>query len=269
MKEYTKKEFIEAIKNSGYLFESEIAQFLTKSNFFVETNTIIIDALTNKSREIDLVARYNDFYKQNDNFRFTSIFQFVFELKNNDYPLVLMTKLEPTPNTILYESLKEARTFEENTKAYDEPELYLDFIYNLDSNIYTQYCSFKEKKSKGKELMAFHPDNLHLDFSKIVQYCDEMIERWETSDSHYNRYILYLPILLLKNDLYELDINTDLEPELKKVDRSKFVYNYHKDGFSISTVIFVVTQKDLKSFLDEMILFSNSYKNQVVKQYNE
>ncbi len=150
MKEYTKKDFIQAIKNSGYLFESEIAQFLTKSNFFVETNTIIIDDLTNKSREIDLVTRYNDYLKQNDDFRFTSIFQFVFELKNNDYPLVLMTKLEPTPNTILCESLKETRTFEENTKVYDEPELYLDFIYNLDSNIYTQYCSFKEKKPRVK-----------------------------------------------------------------------------------------------------------------------
>ncbi len=116
--------------------------------------------------------------------------------------------------------------------------------------------------------MAFHPDNLHLGFSKIVQYCDEMIERWDTNDSQYNRYILYLPILLLKNDLYELDINTNLEPELKKVYRSKFNYNYHKDGFSISTVIFVLTQKGLKPFLDEMILFSNSYKDQVVKQYS-
>lgn len=268
-RDYTKLDFIKAIKNSGYLFESEIAQLLTARDFFVETNSIIIDPKTGKDREIDIVAEYFDKKNQTLNFEFISLFKFVFELKNNDYPLILMTKLEPTPNTILYECLKEARTFKVDAKIYDDPQIYLDFIFNLDSNIYTQYCSFKEKKNKANDLMAFHPDTLNAGFSKITQYCDEQIESWESNESNYNRYVLYLPILLIKNDIYELGFDKNSDPTLRKVNRSKFVYNYHKNGFHKSSVIFIINEKGLEPFLSEMLEFSKRMEAEVSKQYSE
>jgi hypothetical protein len=51
-----KNDLIEAIKRSGYLLESEIASILARSNFFIESNQVIEDPVTGKSREIDLIG---------------------------------------------------------------------------------------------------------------------------------------------------------------------------------------------------------------------
>ncbi len=53
-------EMIDAIKRSGYLLESLISKYLSQSGFFVESNQVIVDPYTGKSREIDLVAEYHD-----------------------------------------------------------------------------------------------------------------------------------------------------------------------------------------------------------------
>jgi hypothetical protein len=56
--EITKEEMLEALNRSGYLMESEIASMLAEFGFFIETNQVIEDKFTGKSREIDLLAEY-------------------------------------------------------------------------------------------------------------------------------------------------------------------------------------------------------------------
>jgi hypothetical protein len=55
--EFSENEIIDALQRSGYLFESEISQYLSQSGFFVESNQVILDPITRKNRELDLIVR--------------------------------------------------------------------------------------------------------------------------------------------------------------------------------------------------------------------
>jgi len=253
----TKKDLLEAIRRSGYLFESEIANTLANAGFFIETNQVVKDPVTGKSREIDLTAEY---YERDDKeragLRAYSRIHFIFEIKNNIFPLVLMTKYEFSPNIDIWESIKEIQTTPEGIDWSASEGFYDKLLMENDQNLYTQYCSFEHKKNKDKNktLMALHPEQVHKGLSKITQYCEEVIEFWNDreKDDVYRKF-LYLPVLLIKDDLYELRINKNSKPHLNKVDESKLIFNYHfKENPKMSTV-WVVTQKGFLKFMKNMV----------------
>lgn len=132
-----------------------------------------------------------------------------------------MTQFEHSPNIEDWYGLKEYLTIPENIN-YNTPEVFWEeLVQQKRGSIFTQYCSFQKKKGNG-ELMALHPDNIHNGLSKIVQYCEESIgdrEYTEKPDG-YLRHFIYLPILLISENLYELRHSDSNEPELTKVDSS-------------------------------------------------
>ena len=78
--EISKSEMLEALKRSGYLLESEISAFLANQGFFVETNQVIEDPITGKSREIDLIAEYYEYKQDRSSYKCASGIKFVFEI---------------------------------------------------------------------------------------------------------------------------------------------------------------------------------------------
>ena len=93
-----KSEMMDTLNRSGYLLESEISTFLANQGFFVETNQVIEDPVTGKSREIDLIAEYYEYKKERSSYKCASKIHFVFEIKNNVSPLVLLTQFSFSPN---------------------------------------------------------------------------------------------------------------------------------------------------------------------------
>ena len=174
--EISKEEMLEAISRSGYLLESEIASMLTKLGYFTETNGIIIDSTSGKGRELDLVAEYYEYSQKHEDIHATACIKYVFEIKNNNQPLVLLTRYESSPYTEPYTYYKEAHT---SPKEIEEPtDSYISFYEELfeqqNHKFFTQYCSFqRKKKGKEDELMACHPEMLHSGLLKICQYCEE------------------------------------------------------------------------------------------------
>lgn len=248
----SKKELLDAIKRSGYLFESEISYKLSREGFFVESNQIVEDPITGKNREIDLLAEYNKYDKKSSDHKLLSKIKFIFEIKNNIYPLVLMTKFEFSPNVVIWESFKEAITKPDDIE-WDGTEGFYWTLSPDDESLFTQYCSFDRKKG-NKELMASHPEMLYSGLSKITQYCEEQVENWEESENDkYFRDFLYLPVLLIKNDLFELEINESSQPKLKKVEESKLVFNYYYKGDQKISIVYVVTEKGFSHFMKNMI----------------
>ncbi len=249
-------DLLAAIKRSGYLLESEIASILARAGFFIESNQVIEDPITGKSREIDLIAEYYDGYDNlSPDQKVCSKINFVFEIKNNSYPLVLMTKFEFSPNIEIWESLKEMQTIPEGVDASSSDGFYEKLLANNKEALYTQYCSFGHKKDNtNNELMALHPEQVYTGLSKITQYCEEQMERWVDfgTDRYYRRF-LFLPVLLIKDDLYELTLDTKLQPELHKVDESKLVFNYYFKGTPKISTIWVVTKKGFMTFVKNMI----------------
>jgi len=269
----TKKEMLDALDRSGYLLESKIAKDLSQSGFFIESNQVIEDPVTGKNREIDLTAEY---YSENKflEFKIFPKIKFVFEIKNNIFPVVLLTDFEFSPNIIPEEGLKEALTIPLgiNYPWYDS--FYKEIIYNRKPLMYTQYCSFHKKKSND-ELMALHPDSLYEGLSKITHYCEQMIKLYDQNlvykasekirkQEKYLRHRLFIPILLINDDLYELR-----NEKLIKVESSILMYNYHFNKEPKIANVFVVTKKGYKKFIKEMLEIENIVGEKMINTIKE
>ena len=247
--EYNEKTLLDALSRSGYLLESEIAKYLSARDYDVDTNHMIKDPFTGKGREIDLTAERRSFKNIYNNKCWAQI-QLVFEIKNNSAPIVLLTEYEWSTNFDNSEILKEFKTIPTSlNQMYLHDPFWADIVTYNTKTIYTQYCSFQQK-NKGGELMALHPDNIHSGLSKIVQYCDEAMKS-ECDQDDYLRHFLYLPVLLIQDDLFELAVGND-EPSLKKVESSALLYNYHNDGKRCAAFVYVVTKKGFPKFLESM-----------------
>lgn len=264
----TKEEMLEALNRSGYLMESEISSMLAEFGFFIESNQVIEDKSTGKSREIDLIAEYYNYKEQNLGYKVASKIKFIFEIKNNLFPIVLLTKWEFSPNIEDWTGLKEALTIPDKLK-YDWYDSYYKRLIQNNNRIYTQYCSFQKKKAND-ELMALHPDNIHEGLSKITQYSEEMVKLYdkdllyERTDTDYKdeyfRHFLFMPVLLLNDELFELHDN-----KLQQVDSSVLVYNYHFDKEPKMAYVFVVTKKGFPKFIERMVKIDEEIEEIMIK----
>ncbi len=260
----TEEEILIAISKSGYLFESEISKFLSDNGFFVESNVIFQDPITGKNREIDIVAEtFNDF-STSDFDRVNCKICYYFELKNNDFPLVLLTKLQFNPNTP-EDIFKEILTVPSGIN-YDSYSAFTEELYDQHQNFYTQYCSFSKKRND--EIMASHPEELYSSLSKLCWYCEkstiETNELFEKITNKYFRHWLNLPVLLMNNDLYELTVDVGQEkPKLEKVKYSRLLLNFHFNDRPTSSVIYVVTKDYLSEWLLEMDKLETKVRTQM------
>ena len=248
----SEKEMLEALNRSGYLLEAEISRTLAEAGFFIETNQVIEDPITGKSREIDLTAEYYYYDKERSSYKVAARVYYIFEIKNNLFPIVLLSRFEFSPNIEAWLGLKEAMTLPKELR-YDAYESFYEVLIQKRTAIYTQYCSFQKKKENDK-LMALHPDIIHSGLAKITQYCEEMVKMYDkdllykdSDKDDYFRHFLFLPILLINDDLYELR-NENLE----KVNSSILIYNYYYDKDPKMAYIFVVTKKGFPAFMNSM-----------------
>ena len=251
MKEWKKDDLLKALTNSGYLFESEIANKLSRLGYFVEANTSTLDPITGKSREIDIFCEYREFDERCDRNNVVAATRFVFEIKNNDFPLILMTNHDHSPNVSTWESLKIAETVPEELD-FNKYNGYFEKMINsnLLSDIYTQYCTFELKKNG--ELMATHSESLYSGLNKIVNHCEDLVYAWNGEEREYVddflRNFLYFPVLLLKDHLYELTIINN-SPSINKVESSLLLFSYHYKGKPSIALIQVLTERYLEQFL--------------------
>lgn len=269
----TEAEIIESLQRSGYLLESEISKYLSSLGYFVESNLVIKDPITGKSREIDLVAECYIPEEEHIEYKVAASIKFVFEIKNNIQPVVLLTDYQYSPNQELYNSLKTIRTGR-------IPSFDIDFsdelipMSNEDGNLYSQYCSFQRKKETD-ELMATHSEEIYSGLAKITQYCEEAIEAWNESEeaavsgdydrNDYDRNFLHLPVLLVKDDLFELDINEGT-PTLKAVPYSRLILNYHFKETPKTALVYFVTKEGLPGFLQNMLAIEKKIETQMLER---
>lgn len=254
--EFDKDEMLEALQRSGYLLESEISKFLSQASFFVESNQVILDPITGKNREIDLIAEYYDWDKPIGKSKCCAKIRFIFEIKNNNTPFVLLTEYQHSPTLEDWVGLKETITIPEGLQYDSWKSYYSELIDSEHFSIFTQYCSFQRKKEKSKELMAIHPDNVASGLDKIAQYCEVKLEERETIENTdgYFRHFINIPILLIADDLFELKLMENNKPNLTKVDSSILIYNYHDVAHEPTMAfVFVVTKKGFENFIQYML----------------
>jgi len=259
-------EMLEALSRSGYLLEAEISRELRELDFFVETNLVIEDPITGKSREIDIAAEYYDRNSPSTMVRAIAKIEFVFEVKNNLYPLVLLNEFDFSPRIEDWAGLKEDIACPQTIKYEQYDNYYESLIGKNKGGIFSQYCSFQRKK-QNNDLMALHPDNVHTGISKIVQYCEECAERWESDDEDHEehdekclRHFLYMPILLVNHELYELKNGM-----LTEKDSSILVVNYFHNNQPSMAYVFVVTKKGFLDFMSMAIKLEKEVDEKLVE----
>ncbi|UJS23571.1 hypothetical protein [Thiothrix winogradskyi] len=112
--------------------------------------------------------------------------------------------------------------------------------------------------------MALHPDNVHSGLAKIIQYCEEKVEDWENrhnddSEEKFLRHFLYMPILLIQDDLFLLKNDA-----LVKVDSSILVVNYHHQKTARMAYVFVTTKKGLSQFIQDSLLIEKTVGDNLI-----
>jgi hypothetical protein len=101
----TESEMHEALQRSGYILESVTEKNLAEWGFFVQTGQVVEDLITGKGRDIDIIANSISNHNHYSDIRTISQIEYVFEVKNNLYPIVLLTKLNNKLNNKLNKKL--------------------------------------------------------------------------------------------------------------------------------------------------------------------
>ncbi len=252
--ELSENEILDSLKRSGYIFESEITKQLIDNGYFVESNLVSLDPITGKSREIDLQAELH-FERQPTGNQTVANTRFIFEIKNNNAPIVLMTEFGESPHAPIWDGLKVVESVPTKLKGTRIKDHFNHLYFDENMKLFTQYCSFSKKNHKD-EIMANHPENLYSSIQKITYFCEEIVDRltvqMNTNDNEIWRNFLYLPIILIKQDLFELEISDNHDLKLNKVDISRLVFNYHYKQEAKTSIVYMVTQTGLTNFMKKL-----------------
>lgn len=255
----------EALLCSGYVLESRIINRLVRSGFFVEPNQRILDSKTGKDREIDIVAELWDSIHDKTDLK-TKIcvaVHFVCEVKNNPYPVVLLTELPFSPALETWESLYEGKSgfFRDE---YLDPSFF-DFLTG-GHEPHTQYCSFKPKKAgKDSEWMAWHPEDFHDDLEKIISYCRLEANQVAEQSDDYHRLFLYIPVVILGGDLYVAKPQ-EATIALTKVDTALHMHFGIYEGEQRLSLVLFVTEENCLTLFDKVIRFGQDLESMAVQK---
>ena len=265
-----------ALKRSGYLLESRVETILREANYLVETNVLYDDPISGKKREIDLIAFTGS--TVNGNIQQTIEIELIIECINNQQPLTFIknairgeddyiqdtygdiraSKVTGRPQDIQIPSFIKTSVHEDWSNSLSD--LASDALGSIEiKDFYTQYCSFRIKKDpKPLEWMAYHEDIHHDSFNALCSVIDQRLAEsnkfYSQVNGHRDLIIhLYIPILILQNDLWVTFEQADGEIEIEEVNH----VNYFRASSSIHRPvgyhIDVIRENYLKQYLDDVI----------------
>jgi len=260
----TQKEALEALKRSGYLLESRLESILRQHEFRVETNSLIPDDITGRSREVDIwagCARCNEFGPNKEGQLFLEL---VVECVNPPQPIAFITKDRPDP-------LFEQKDFWDALKLVGNPPEPAMPVHNMWSwlnssldlerfhhywpgRISTQYCSFSKKRGSS-EWMAHHRDEDHETIRKLCLATDHYIRdcivpgfvrtgAWALT--------LVYPVIVVGTSLYDVR-PTKRSARILKTQHINYRCSQSIHGESADYHIDVVTEAGFPRYLERVL----------------
>ena len=108
--------------------------------------------------------------------------------------------------------------------------------------------------------MAWHPEDIHSTLGKLSFYCSDQIKQLNRSrfQKTYWRVFYWRPLLVLQNDLFILDTNSDGSYRLKPAQFGKLQYHYSTEVANGerelgSIIVDVVTEQSLIGFMKAVV----------------
>ena len=212
------KDIIDALKQSGYLMEQEVATQLEALNFHVWTNWAFQDIDEEKSREIDVRAIKQVAY--NEKKRLAAYIEIIGECKNSTNPFVFIGRpknqtdsLYPPQELVFPVANYEARkkTGEGGFQVREKPaffhlgfdKVHHDFTRDTKA---VQFCRID--RTKGKSWHANHGglyDSIFYPMAKAFTARKREI----TMDNHRSRewryFWLFVPMVIVSGDIFYVD----------------------------------------------------------------
>lgn len=249
----------EAVKESGYLMEQEIATILEGLGFKVQTASAFEDEDEGKSREIDIFAT-NGYY-HNDELKLSIYCGILCECKNNLNPFVFIGRDKKhhdkfyVPKEIIfpvaeyYVPLEGKPNHNLAVAAFNYFKLEKIHHYFFEDQKAVQFCKIIRK---GKKWEAQHDgvyDGLFLPLVKALEFQKSRIKKYYVN---YNAIYAFYPIVVLNSELYYIDSNN---PELppREINHVSFIREIKSKNLDGTYLINFVNKRFLDDFVNEKI----------------
>ena len=214
----------DALKQSGYLMEQEVATQLEDLDFHVQTNWAFKDSDEGKSREIDVRAIKR--VAHNTEERISAFVEILIECKNNANPFVLIVRRKNkadiwnSPREIVfpigeYEMQKKLdgnRSQVRKINAFFH--LGFDKIHygHLRSHKAVQFCRMERYKSSWKANHGGLYDSVFFPIAKAINA--RRAEVLPQAREHWRHFWIIVPMVVVSGDMYSVDPSQrPLEPQ--------------------------------------------------------
>jgi hypothetical protein len=277
IKKITRSEMVASITKSGYLMEQRIFPVIESKEFYVETNPVFPDQITGKSREYDFSAIYvESLYKEEFNLLYTHI---IGECINNLQPIVFFTSDSPIDFLNCMDLKCSGIPLYFPDKQIESEFVSLQDFFRFDKfhhyckgTFSTQYCSFRKKKGKKEEWLAWHDDEHHGLFNNLIgatRYeVEEDFSSWFLPEKDEEEQVgihLYYPLLIVRDDLYECQ-QLRGKPSLKKRKHIQFRKSLIFDNAQDTYQIDVIVESFLKKYIDILLKESKLIKSRLQRK---
>lgn len=256
----TPEQITNAIRDSGYLMEQEVATELENLDFNVKTNSAFEDENEGKSREIDIFAT-KEFYRNKENKILINV-GLICECKNNSNPFVFIGRNKNKadqlfkPKEFVFPFPKYHIPVEgENNMVRVVPafnhlgiEKYHHFFLNTQKAV--QFCKIVRK---GKNWKALHDgiyDGIFLPLVKALEYQKKDLKKYT---NYWNYIFLYYPMVILHSDLFYIDSNDNLATPVP-VNHVTFEREIKSKTLDGRYLIEFVNQRGLSDFITQKII---------------
>ena len=257
-------EIVDALKQSGYLMEQEVATQLEALNFHVWTNWAFQDVDEGKSREIDVRALKP--VAHNEEKKLSASVEIIAECKNSANPFVFigrpknqMDNLQPPQEFVFprggYSILQKGTAKNVATVHLADPFFHLDFDkVHYDFTSETKAVQFCRIVRKGKGWHANHDglyDSIFYPMAKALtaRYREVCMDNRHPEQSHF---WLLVPMVIINGDILYVDsMEADPLPQKRSyVTFKREIKSEKLDG--VYNVVFV-NQKHLEQFISDRL----------------
>ena len=257
-------EIVDALKQSGYLMEQEVATQLEALNFHVWTNWAFQDVDEGKSREIDVRALKP--VAHNEEKKLSAFVEIIAECKNSTNPFVFigrpknqMDNLQPPQELVFprggYSILQKGTAKNVATVHLADPFFHLGFDkVHYDFTSETKAVQFCRIVRKGKGWHANHDglyDSIFYPMAKALtaRYREVCMDNRPPEHSHF---WLLVPMVIINGDILYVDsMEADPLPQKRSyVTFKREIKSEKLDG--LYNVVFV-DQKHLEQFISDRL----------------
>ena len=260
------EDIVDALKQSGYLMEQEVATQLEALNFHVWTNWAFEDSDEGKSREIDV--RATKMVAQNKDKKLSAHLEIIAECKNSTNPFVFIgrpknqtDKNHPPQELVFpifqYEAEKEVESGSQVRKARQKNAFFhLEFDkVHYDFAKETKAVQFCRIVRKGKHWHANHGglyDSIFYPMAKAITARKHKVLLKGTRLDDWCYFWFFVPIVVISGDLFYVDsTETDPEPQLK--DYVTFKREIQSKKLKGTFAIDFIRQNRLENFVSDCL----------------